>query len=167
MTTTAAKDPRTPRTRQYRYEGGKVTGIEGIVTAMPATRFELVDFDLFTEEEAKNDIMAIVEVLRWVKQKSRFVPIAARANVMLAWPIDYAGNPRSLRFRQGPGNISIPYRHIIGSGYDAPTETGPLAIYIANDDGSIGSDIAGGLGLPGNRHIGVKLTFLERQGWKP
>ena len=160
---TPVADPRTERMKGYAQTAGKVTSVKGIFIPQPDTRFQLVDFDLITEDEAKNDTMAIVNVYRWANVGGETILIPARVNVMLAWPLQ-GTDPQTLEMAIPPGNTSFPYRHIIQSGY-TPPKTGPLAIYVADDQGNIASDVAGGLGMPVNRHIGFLLTFVERREW--
>lgn len=157
----AKKDPRTQRTKAHNLAAEKIAGIAGIFREMPDTRFQLVDFDLFTEDEAKNDLRAIIHVFKWAKVGSRWVLLPARVRCYLAWPVDSTGNPDSLEQWQLPGNLAEPYQHMIYSDY-APPKKGPLAVFIGDDSGQVDSDIAGGIGLPNKRHIGVHMTFVER-----
>jgi hypothetical protein len=61
-----------------------------------------------------------------------------------------------------PGNAHVPYQHVITNKYDPQTRQGPLAIFIGDKEGNVISDVIGGLGLPGARHVGYQLVFRER-----
>lgn len=155
------RDPRSERAKAYNYAGAKVQGVALTYHRMPDTRFEIVDADVFTEDESVNETKAIVHVLRWAYLGGQWVLIPARARVYLAWPINTAGDPNSLETWQLPGNVNEPYEHIITNGF-TPPKKGPLAIFVGSDSGQIDSDVVGGVGLPVNRHVSFHITVVER-----
>jgi hypothetical protein len=155
------KDPRSARAKAFDNGSGKIDGMSLTYWPMKETRFQLVDFDIFTEDESQNETKAIIHVFKRVMVAGKEELLPARVRCYLAWPIDSAGNPDSLESWQLPGNVNVPYEHIITNGF-APPKKGPLAIFIGNDQGGIDSDVAGGLGLPNNRHVSFNLVFAER-----
>lgn len=155
------KDPRTARAKAFANPGSKIEGMALTYWRMAESRWQLVDFDIFTENESVNETKAIIHVLKWAEVGGQKVLIPARARCYLAWPIDSTGNPQSLESQQLPGNVNVPYEHIITNSF-SPPKKGPLAIFIGDDQGMIDSDVAGGLGLPNSRHVSFHLVFVER-----
>lgn len=156
------KDPRSARAKAFANPGSKIEGMKLSYWKMPETRFQAVDVDILTEDESKNETKAIIHIWRWENVGGRDVLIPARARCYLAWPIDSSGNPDSLESWQLPGNVNEPAEHIITNSF-SPPKSGPLAIFIGNDQGGIDSDVIGGLGLPNSRHVSFHITFCERR----
>lgn len=156
------KDPRSARAKAFNNGSGKIDGMKLVYHQMPGTRFQLVDFDLFTEDESKGGTNTVVHVYKWANVGGQEVLIPARVRCYLAWPIGSDGNPDGFEEKLVPGNVSEPYDHVTQSTF-TPPKVGPLAIFIGNDQGEIDSDIGGGIGLPNNRHVCFHLVFVERK----
>ena len=88
--------------------------------------------------------------------------LPANDAVWLAWPW-----PELTNFAL-PGNADN--KHMITSVFNPP-DIGPLALCVRNAAGEIISDVVGGLGLPGGRHVGYVVTFVARgayeDDWEP
>ncbi len=153
-------DPRAENCRGYAEAGGKTSGVRLEYLPAPETKFELIRATLVDEETAMGNIVATVQVL----DKDN---IPARVNCYLAWPWQGWQVPDGFENKLLPGNPNLPYQHMITNkynpgGFGASAEPGPLAIYIGDAHGNVISDVVGGLGLPGGRHVCFDLVFRER-----
>jgi hypothetical protein len=148
-------DPRTDNCKEFKEEGGKITGVELAYQALPDTKYELVRAELIDEESAKGAVTARIFVL-----SADNVPV--HAYCYLAWPWRKPLDPDMFDERLLPGNANYPFEHIITNTY-APPKKGPLAIYIGDRKGWPISDLIAGFGLPNNRHISFHLVFRERK----
>ncbi len=148
-------DPRAENCRGYTESNGKTTGVPA-----PEATYELIRAILIGEEAAQGNIVATVQVL----DKDN---IPARVNCYLAWPWQGWQYPQDFQNKLLPGNPNLPYQHMITNKYDPQAfgpgaDPGPLAIYIGDPNGKVISDVIGGLGLPGGRHVCYDLVFRER-----
>jgi hypothetical protein len=151
-------DPRAENCRGYRLEDGHVTGVALDYVPVPQGRFELKSATLIDNRFSGDNTMATVAVY----DKGG---LPCEAPVVLAWPWT---NSLPVANRLLPGNPNRPVQHVIWNGYDAAAgHKGPLAIYVANQDGTADSDVCGGLGLPNNQHVCYSLVFQERGAGTP
>lgn len=153
-------DPRAENCRGYAEAGGKTTGVRLEYLPAPETTYELIRATLVDEAASQGNIVATVQVL----DKDN---IAARVNCYLAWPWRGWQFPQGFQEKLLPGNPNLPYQHMITNkynpgGFGASAEPGPLAIYVGDQNGAVISDVIGGLGLPGGRHVCYDLVFRER-----
>jgi hypothetical protein len=149
------KDPRAENCRRFAVEDGKVTGVNLTYLPAPAEKYELAKASLVDEETAKGQVVALVTVLDRDN-------LPAQVQCYLAWPWQGWQHPARFENTGLPGNAHVPYQHVITNKYDPHTQQGPLAIFIGDKEGSVLSDVIGGLGLPGGRHVGYQLVFRER-----
>lgn len=145
-------DPRAENCRGFRVTDGKVTGVLLAVDERPAAQYELVRMELIDEVAAQGNTVATCEVL----DKEGF---QTAASVYLAWPWP------NLTERALPGNQVG--QHPITNGYKPDEGLGPLALYVGDAAGNVISDVVGGLGLPYNRHVSFRATWLERDPAEP
>ena len=153
-------DPRSENCRGYAEVGGKVTGVKLEYLPALGTKYRLIRAELVDEVAAQGNVVANVQVLDREN-------IPARVNCYLAWPWQGWQYPAGFENKVLPGNPSIPYSHMVTNAYNPKregpnAEAGPLAIYIGNSDGSVISDVIGGLGLPKGHHVSYDLVFKER-----
>ena len=153
-------DPRAENCRGYAESNGKTTGVRLEHLPAPEATYELIRAILIGEETAQGNIVATVQVL----DKDN---IPARVNCYLAWPWQGWQYPQDFQNKLLPGNPNLPYQHMITNKYHPQTfgagaDPGPLAIYIGDQNSKVISDVIGGLGLPGGRHVCYDLVFRER-----
>lgn len=153
-------DPRAENCLGYAETNGKTTGVRLEFLPAPETKYELIRATLVDEVTAQGNIVATVQVL----DKDN---IAARVNCYLAWPWRGWQFPQGFQDKLLPGNPNLPYQHMITNkynpgGFGPSAEPGPLAVYIGDSQGNVISDVIGGLGLPGGRHVSYDLVFRER-----
>lgn len=153
-------DPRSENARQFATQGGKVSGVELAYIPVPDSKWELIQASLIDEVTAQGTTIARVIV----KDKEG---IDAHVACYLAWPWDHWQAPSPFHNRLLPGSANYPYEHVIINRYDAPTNQGPLALYIGDHEGNVMSDVIGGLGLPHGHHVGFHLVFRERGAQAP
>ena len=150
------KDPRSENARAFATDSAnRVTGVKLTVKPAPSTKWELVRASLVDENAAQGNIVATVQVI----DKDG---ISASVNCYLAWPWENWQFPNGFENKLLPGAPSIPYQHMITNTYNPASKSGPLAIYIGDGHGNVQSDVIGGLGLPGGRHVCYHLIFRER-----
>jgi hypothetical protein len=125
---------------------GRVISVELVHVPIPTARYALLRVELIEEEAAQGNTVASCVVL-----DANGVQTAE--SVYLAWPFPDLSN------RALPGNPNN--QHMIMNGY-APPSIGPLALYVGDRAGAPISDVIGGLGLPGNRHVCYRATWQER-----
>ena len=158
-------DPRSENCRGYAETDGKTSGVRLEHLPAPEATYELIRATLVDEVASQNNIVATVQVL----DKDN---IQARVNCYLAWPWEGWQFPRGFENKLLPGNPNVPYQHMITNkynpgGFGPNSKPGPLAIYIGDGNGNVISDVIGGLGLPGGRHVCYDLVFRERTGGEP
>ena len=125
---------------------GKVTGVELVYVPIPSANYQLVRVELIDEIAAMGNTVASYDV--WTADG-----IQAGEKVWLAWVFPDLSNLGL------PGNPDR--KHMITNGYNPPV-IGPLAMFPGDKDGNPIGDVIGGLGLPGNRHVGFQMTWRER-----
>lgn len=146
-------DPRASNCQAYHVNAaGIVDGVQLTVLPVAGTQYVCKSVTLIDEGAAQGQITAQILVY-----SADGLPLMSE-KVYLAWPWD--GSP-NLPNKALPGNTNYPANHVIANGYTPPAQ-GPLAIYVGRADGSIDSDIVGGLGLPNNRHVSYNLMFQAR-----
>ncbi len=153
-------DPRAENCRGYDETNGLVTGVRLEHLPAPSTKYELIRATLVDEETAQGNIVATVQVF----DKDN---LPARVNCYIGWPWRDWQFPQGFADRLLPGNPNIPYQHMITNkfnpgGFGPTAQPGPLAVFIGDKDGNVISDVVGGLGLPGGRHVCFDLVFRER-----
>lgn len=153
-------DPRAENCRGYAESNGKTTGVRLQYMPAPETTYQLIRATLVDEETAQGNVVATVQVL----DKNN---IPARVHCYMAWPWQGWQYPGGFQEKLLPGNPNVPYQHMITNAYNPlgfgpGAEPGPLAIYIGDKDDKVISDVIGGLGLPGGRHVCYDLVFRER-----
>lgn len=153
-------DPRSENARRFATEGGKISGVELAYIPVPESKWELIQAALIDEVTAQGTTIARVIV----KDKDG---IDAHVSCYLAWPWDRWQAPSPFQNKLLPGSANYPYEHVIINKYDAPSSQGPLAIYLGDRDGTVLSDVIGGLGLPHGHHVGFHLVFRERGAKQP
>ena len=140
-------DPRAENCRGLRTnQSGQITGVELQVRTNPDAPYELMRVELIDEAAAQGNTVASCTVV-----DVRGLPVAER--VYLAWPWP------DLTEKALPGNPHN--QHMIRNGYTPPA-AGPLALYVGDADGAPISDMVGGLGLPWNRHVSYRVTWMAR-----
>ena len=149
------KDPRAENCRQFAMQDGKVAGVNLSYLPSPTAKYELAKVSLVDEDTAQGQIVATVTVLDREN-------LPAQVQCYLAWPWQGWQFPAHFENTGLPGNANVPYQHMITNKYDPNQQQGPLAICIGDRDGNVLSDVIGGLGLPGARHVGYQLVFRER-----
>lgn len=146
-------DPRATNCQAFHLNAaGQVDGVELTVVPVPAAQYVCKSVSMVDEGAAQGQITAQVLVY----DKAGFPVMGAK--VYLAWP--WTGGAEMAN-RALPGNTNYPPNHVISNGYNPPAR-GPLAIYVGHADGSVNSEVVGGLGLPNNRHVSFNLMFQER-----
>jgi hypothetical protein len=154
-------DPRSENARQFSMTNNKVTGVALSHISFPGSKWALVRASLVDEVAAQGQTVARVIV----RDKEG---IEAQVSCYLGWPWQGWQPGNGISNRLLPGNTNFPYEHIITNRYD-PTGSGqgPLAIYIGDGNGTVQSDVIGGLGLPAGHHVSYHLVFQERNGDGP
>lgn len=147
----AVSDPRAENCRAFTTDvQGRITGVSLSVIINPEARYALRRVELIDEVQAQGNTVATCTVLDATGLQIGQV-------VELAWPF-----PTLSEFAL-PGNPNN--QHMISNGF-LPPAIGPLALCI-RANGLIISDVVGGIGLPGNRHVSYRATFQERDASNP
>ena len=154
------KDPRAENCRRFAVENGQVTGVNLTYLPAPTAKYELVKANLVDQETARGQTVATVTVLDRAN-------LPAQVQCYLAWHGTVGDTPHAsktpfcLATATSPTSTWLPV-YTTPTPTTTPTGAGPPAIFIGDRDGNVLSDVIGGLGLPGARHVGYQLMFRER-----
>ena len=145
-------DPRTTNATHHALDQGKVTAVHLTVHPVPAATYACTLVRVIGEDEQGVRGPTVARVAVYSRAGRRIL-----ATVILA-----TGYNGGLAFDALLPAFGEKIEHTITNKFDPPN-LGPLAIYIAGDDGKqIDSDVVASLGLPYGHHVSYEIEFRER-----
>lgn len=147
-------DPRGQSARGHAEKDGKVTGLHVNIHTLPDTKYRCTDVTVLSEDQSEGQTVVKIKV---TDKAGRVV----REWVALATGYGGGLNFDHVQPTNAYKNDGSVEHDLTGVTF-MPPNLGPGAVFVSDSAGDPISDVVANLGLPGKRHIVIRVSFQER-----